>query len=152
MKIALKEAKKAFNQNEVPVGAIIVYNDTIIAKAYNEKEQKKSIFAHAEILAIHKATKKLKNWRLENCDIYVTLEPCPMCTSAIQQSRIRKIYYGVENSDKKNHEIFSNICKGTNTNKSTAFCGKILEDQCAKILKDFFQKQRNKNIEQKFDK
>ena len=94
MKEALKEAKKAYNKLEVPVGAIIVKDGKIIARAYNQKENKKDTTNHAEILAIKKASKKLESWRLLDCDMYVTLEPCSMCAGALIQSRIRKVYIG----------------------------------------------------------
>ena len=103
MKIAIKEAEKAFNIGEVPVGAVIVKNNKIIAKAYNKKEKLGSVTRHAEIIAIEKASKRISNWRLDNCDIYITLEPCPMCASAIKQSRIANIYCGLNNLDKKMH-------------------------------------------------
>ncbi len=95
MKKALKEAEKAYNKGEVPVGAVIVKEGKIISRGYNLKEIKKNTIKHAEIIAIEKASKKLDSWRLENCDIYVTMEPCPMCMGAIINSRIRKIYYGI---------------------------------------------------------
>lgn len=144
MEQAIKEANKAFDNDEVPIGAVIVLNDKIIAKAYNKKEKQNSVLEHAEIIAIRKAEKKIKNWRLENCDLYVTLEPCPMCASAIQQSRINNIYYGIENSDQKNHEIIKQICKNTKTNKEVELHGGILKTECEQLLKTFFQKQRNK--------
>ena len=92
MQEALKEAKKAYNKLEVPVGVVIVKDDKIIARAYNQKEMKNSPIKHAEIIAIEKACKKLNNWRLNDCEMYVTLEPCPMCAGAIVNSRIKKIY------------------------------------------------------------
>ena len=95
MKKALKEAEKAYNKGEVPVGAVIVKDGKIISRGHNLKEIKKDTIMHAEIIAIEKASKKLDAWRLENCDIYVTMEPCPMCMGAIINSRIRKIYYGI---------------------------------------------------------
>ena len=88
-----KLEKKSFKKNENPVGAIIVYNNKIIAQAYNKREKSNMIANHAEILAIHKAAKKLNTWKLYNCILYVSLFPCPMCASAIQQSRIKKVYY-----------------------------------------------------------
>ena len=97
MKIAIKEANKAFKINEVPVGAVIVKNKKIIAKAYNKREKTKNVINHAEIIAITKACKNIKNWRLDDCEIYITMEPCMMCSGAIQQSRIKKIIYGVKN-------------------------------------------------------
>ena len=87
MKIALEEAKKSFDLNEVPVGCIIVKNDEIIAKAYNIKEKMNSVLYHAELIAINEASKKLNNWRLNDCEMYVTLQPCPMCSSAIKIGR-----------------------------------------------------------------
>lgn len=90
---ALKQAKKAYNKNEVPVGALIVKNDKIIAKSYNKIEKKRDSTSHAEINVIKLASKKLKNWRLVDCDLYVTLEPCDMCKGAIKNSRIRNVYF-----------------------------------------------------------
>ncbi len=94
MKEALKEAKKAYKKLEVPVGTVIVKNGEIIARAYNQKESKKNATKHAEIIAIEKACKKIDNWRLNDCELYVTLEPCPMCAGAIMNSRIKKVYIG----------------------------------------------------------
>lgn len=99
--IALKEADKAFKLGEIPVGAAIVFNNKIISKAHNLKMKKYDITSHAEILAIKKAARKLKDWRLSKCDLYVTLEPCEMCKEVIKQSRIRNIYYLVEKLDYK---------------------------------------------------
>ena len=99
MKQALKEAKKAYEKLEVPVGAVIVKNGKIIARAHNQKETKYDTTKHAEILAIQKASKKLGSWRLIDCDMYVTLEPCPMCAGAIINSRIKNVYIGA--SDEK---------------------------------------------------
>ena len=96
MKEALKEAKKAYDKLEIPVGAVIVRDNKIIARAHNLKELKQDTTKHAEILAIKKASKKLNNWRLTDCEIYVTLEPCPMCAGAIINSRIKKVYIGAK--------------------------------------------------------
>ena len=132
MSIALKEAKKAYKKEEIPVGAIIVKNNKIISKAYNKKEKSKNVIKHAEIIAISKACKKLKNWRLEDCEIYVTMEPCMMCCGAIQQSRIKKIVYGVKNENfgftakMKNVEIIPEIC----------------ERECKNLIQAFFRKRR----------
>ena len=132
MKIAIKEANKAFKINEVPVGAVIVKNKKIIAKAYNKREKTKNVINHAEIIAITKACKKIKNWRLDDCEIYITMEPCMMCSGAIQQSRIKKIIYGVKNekygysSNLKNVEIISQIC----------------ENECKNLVQSFFKKKR----------
>ena len=132
MKIALKQAEKALKYNEVPVGCIIVKKNKIIAKAYNKKEKTKNVTKHAEIIAISKACKKIKNWRLDNCEIYITMEPCMMCSGAIEQSRIKKIIYGAKNENYgftenlKNIEIISQIC----------------EKECKKIVQTFFKKRR----------
>ncbi|WP_300903304.1 nucleoside deaminase [uncultured Clostridium sp.] len=99
MKIALEEAKKAYSKGEVPIGVVIVKNDEIIAKAHNLKETLKSAIAHAEILAIEEASKKINDWRLNDCEMYVTLEPCSMCASAIAQARISKLHIGTFNKD-----------------------------------------------------
>ena len=102
MDLAFVEAEKAFKLGEVPIGAVIVKNGKILAKTHKKKEKTKCSVHHAEILAILRASKKLRNWRLDDCDIYVTLEPCPMCASTIKQSRIRNVYSALSNKDKNN--------------------------------------------------
>ena len=136
MKVALQEAKKAFEKGEIPVGAVIVKDGKIISKAHNLKETKKSSFAHAEILAIQKANKKLNNWRLNDCQMYVTLKPCSMCLGAIISSRIKTIYYGADEK-KQNSQIINN------ENNPELIDG-ILNSECEYLLKEFF-KQRRKN-------
>ena len=117
MKLAIKQAKKAYNKGDVPVGAVIVKNNKIISKAYNKKEIKKSSIMHAEIIAIKKACKKLHTWHLDDCTLYITMEPCMMCCGAIEQSRIKNIVFAVENPKfgchklLKNVKIIKNICK-----------------------------------------
>ena len=98
MKEAFKEAQKAYLKDEVPVGAVVVYNDKIIARAHNLREKNQSFMAHAEFLAMQKASKKLGSWRLEDCDVYVTLEPCPMCAGAMIQGRVRHVYYAAQDN------------------------------------------------------
>ncbi len=139
MQIALKEANKSFKKNEVPVGCVIVKNDKIIAKAHNIKEKKQNVLYHAELVAIKKASKKLKNWRLNNCELYVTLQPCPMCSSAIKQSRISKVYYGVDN---KNNAISNKILWENDINSRVTVEEKICEEQCKKIITSFFKNKR----------
>lgn len=138
MKEALKEAKKAYKKKEVPIGAVIVYKNKIIARGYNLRESKKNSLLHAEIIAISKACKKLKSWRLDECDLYVTLEPCPMCSGAIIQSRIKNIFFGAY--DIKSGCANSKVClfeRGL-FNHNVNVAGGLLESECAGILKEFF--------------
>lgn len=143
MKKALQQAKKAYDKLEVPVGAIIVKDGKVIASAYNQKETKIDTTKHAEILAIQKASKKLKSWRLIDCEMYVTLEPCPMCAGAIIQSRIKKVYYGA--LDEKTGAVGSklNLFKDFKFNHKVEFENSILEKECRKLLQDFFKELRN---------
>ena len=131
MNLAIKEAKKALKHNEVPVGAVVVKDNKIIAKAYNKREKTNDVTKHAEIIAISKACKKLKNWRLEDCTIYITMEPCMMCCGAIEQSRISKIVYGAKN------ENYGNIDKISIKNIS-----QMCEEECKKMVQDFFKNKR----------
>ena len=147
MKEALKEAKKAYEKEEVPVGCVIVKGGKIIARAHNLKETKYDTTKHAEILAIQKASKKLKSWRLIDCDMYVTLEPCSMCAGAIINSRIRKVYYGA--SDEKTGAIGSvfNLLEDYKFNHKVEYQSGIMQEECEGILKEFFKylrKRRNK--------
>ena len=139
MKQALKQAKKAFENNEVPVGAIIVKNNKIIARSYNKKEGKKDTTKHAEIIAIQKASKKLNAWRLEDCSMYVTLEPCTMCIGAIINARIKNLYIGT--MDEKTGACGSvlNIPKDYKFNHIVNVKNNILQEECKKILQDFFR-------------
>jgi len=142
MKQALAEAKKALKKDEVPVGAIIVKDGKIIARAHNLKESKNDTTKHAEIEAIKKASKKLEAWRLENCEMYVTLEPCPMCAGALIQSRIKKIYIGT--MDKKTGACGSvlNLLEDYKFNHKVDVQTGILQEDCEKIIKDFFRNLR----------
>lgn len=147
MKIALKEATKAYSKEEVPVGAVIVKDNKIIARAHNLKETKKNAVSHAEILAIEKACKKLGCWRLTDCDMYVTLEPCTMCTGALINARIRKLYIGT--NDPKTGACGSkiNLIEDIEFNHKIEIEREIMQKECEKILKDFFKtlRERNKN-------
>lgn len=134
MEKALIEAYKAFNANEVPVGAIIVRNDKIIAKSFNLKDSKNSVTKHAELIVIEKASKKINNWRLSDCIMYVTLQPCPMCASAINQARLFKIVYGASTNSIENSEIFDKIF----SNSNTLIEKNVLSQECSLILKKFF--------------
>ena len=142
MKEALKEAKKAYKKLEVPVGCVIVKDGKIIARAHNLKETKYDTTKHAEILAIQKASKKLESWRLIDCDMYVTLEPCPMCAGAIIQSRIKNLYYGA--SDEKTGAVGSvlNLMEDFKFNHIVNVEKGILKNDCENLLKDFFRELR----------
>lgn len=152
MKEALKEAKKAYKKLEVPVGAIIVKNGEIIAKAHNLKETKYDTTKHAEILAIQKASKKLKSWRLLDCEMYVTLEPCSMCAGAIINSRIKKIYIGA--LDEKTGACGSvlNLFEDYTFNHKVEYQTGVMQKECENMLKSFFKDLRKIKKEQKINK
>lgn len=147
MKLALKEAKKAYEKEEVPIGAIIVKDGKVIARAHNLRETKKEACAHAEIIAIHKACKKLDAWRLENCDMYVTLEPCAMCAGAIMNARIKKIYIGAP--EPKFGAVGSklNLLEDVTFNHIVQVEKGICEEEAIELMKEFFKhlRKRNKN-------
>lgn len=144
MNEALEEAKKAYKKLEVPVGVVIVKNGKVIAKAHNQKEEKNSPIKHAEIIAIEKACKKIKNWRLNDCEMYVTLEPCPMCAGAIINSRMKKVYIGVAQQKTGACGSKVNIIEeySSETKVETEFG--ILQSECLEILQDFFKELRKK--------
>lgn len=143
MKEALKQAKKAYDKLEVPVGAVIVKDGKVIARAYNQKEDKNDTTNHAEILAIKKASKKLNSWRLLDCDMYVTLEPCSMCAGAMIQSRIRKVYIGALDYKTGACGSVLNLLEDYKFNHKVEVEKGILEKECEGILKDFFKKLRD---------
>ncbi len=143
MKIALKEAKKAYNKLEVPVGAIIVKDGEIIAKAHNLKETKTDTTKHAEILAIQKASRKLKSWRLLDCEMYVTLEPCSMCAGAIINSRIKKVYIGALDEKTGAAGSVLNLFEDYTFNHKVEIEKDVMKKECESILKDFFKMLRN---------
>ena len=142
MKEALKEATKAADKLEVPVGCVIVKDDKIIARAHNQKETKFDTTKHAEILAIQKASKKLNSWRLLDCEMYVTLEPCTMCAGAMVNSRIKKVYIGT--MDEKTGAVGSiyNLFEDYTFNHKVEWETGILQNECEYILKEFFKKLR----------
>ena len=144
MNQALKEAQKAYLLDEVPVGAVIVYNDKIIARAHNTREKSNDPTAHAEINAIRKACKKLKSWRLVDCTIYVTVEPCSMCAGTIMWSRMKRIVYGAK--DIKGGALTSsyNLFEQKGINHFPIIEGGILEEECGIIIKDYFKSKRAK--------
>ena len=132
MKYAIKESKKAYKKGDVPVGTIIVKNNKILSKAYNKVEKIKDSTKHAEIIAISKASKKKKNWRLDDCVLYTTMEPCNMCCGAIEKSRIQKIVYGIKN---EKHG-------GTKNLKNVEIKGSVCEEEIKNIVQNFFKKIR----------
>ena len=148
MKEALKEALKAYNKDEVPVGAIIVKDNKIIARGHNSKEEKNNPIKHAEIIAIEKASKKLKNWRLEDCEMYITLEPCPMCAGAIINSRIKKIYIGTLDEKTGACKSVLNLLDYPFNHKVELEYG-ILKEECENLLKKFFKELREKKKRKK---
>ena len=144
MKEALKEAKKAFLLDEVPIGAVIVKNDKIVARGHNLRESKQDVLAHAEINAIRKLNKKFKTWRLPGYKIYITIEPCAMCAGAILWSRLDEIIYGAK--DPKGGALGSsfNLFNVPNINHHPQIRGDVLEEECASLLKQFFKTKREK--------
>ena len=142
MKEALKEAKKAYKKLEIPVGCVIVKDGKIIARGHNLKETKKDTTEHAEIIAIKKASKKLDSWRLLDCEMYVTLEPCSMCAGAIINSRIKKIYIGTMDEKTGAAGSVLNLFKDYTFNHNVKVEAGIMKEDCEKILKDFFKELR----------
>ena len=138
MKLAIKEAKIAFSNRDMPIGAIIVQNNKIIAKGYNQVELLKDATAHAEMLAITSASSFIKDWRLIDCDIYITLEPCCMCDGAIVKSRIRNVFFGAYNKSEGCASSLYNICNDPRFNHQSGVKGGILEDECSYLLYSFF--------------
>ena len=142
MEMALLEAEMARKREEVPIGAVVVKNGKVIAKGFNKREKTKSALNHAEVVAIRKACKKLKDWRLEGCEIYVTLKPCPMCAGAIANARIDKVYYGADETN-TNDNLAERIFASTRLNhkvemeKMDAY-----SEKCAQMLSAFFRSKR----------
>ncbi len=144
MNEALKEAKKAYEKEEIPVGAVIVKDGQIIGRGHNQKETKRDTTKHAEIIAIQKASKKNNAWRLEDCEMYVTLEPCTMCMGALINARIKKIYIGTMDPKTGACGSFIDLTKYKYNHKIEIETG-IWQDKCEYILKDFFKVLRKKN-------
>lgn len=142
MKEAIGQAKKAKAIGETPVGAVIVHEGKIIARAYNRRETKKNALMHAEILAINKACKKLGGWRLPHCELYVTLEPCPMCSGAIINARIDKVFFGAYDKKSGCAESVINLFEKGLFNHNVEVVGGVLQDECSKLLSSFFKELR----------
>lgn len=144
MKEALKEAKKAYEKDEVPVGAVVVKNGNIIARAHNLKEMKKDTTNHAEIIAIQKASKKIDAWRLEGCEMYITLEPCTMCAGAIINSRIEKVIIGTKDPKAGACGSVLNLFEDYTFNHKVKCETGVMQEECEKIMKDFFKTLRDR--------
>lgn len=149
MRWALKEARKAMTINEVPVGAVIVKDGKIIAKAHNIKEQKKNSLYHAEIVALQKACKVIGDWRLNECDIFVTLEPCPMCAGALINARIGNIFFGAYDERAGCCGTLYDLPSDVRFNHRPNVEGGIMQEECAEVLKEYFRQKRQEIKEQK---
>lgn len=147
MKAALKCAQKAFDEGEVPIGAVIVCDGKIIARGHNRRTKKQIATAHAEIEAIEKACRKLKSWRIPECEMYVTLEPCPMCMGAMLNARIKKVYFGAYEA--KGRSMTAELAASNLVNHRIEVEGGVMEKQCAEILSLFFSEMRVRTREEK---
>ncbi len=146
MSVALSEAEKAYKIGEIPIGAVVVKDGEIISAAHNRRETGGSVLYHAELIAIHEACKKLGGWRLHECELYVTLEPCIMCSGAISQARIKKLYFGA--SDPNGGAVLSKMSQASDGLFPNTDCeGGVLLEECSGILKKFFRELRSGNIQ-----
>ena len=144
MREALKQARKAYALNEVPIGCVIVREDKIIARGYNRRNTDKNTLAHAELTAIKKASKKFGDWRLEDCTMYITLEPCQMCAGAIVQARIPKVVIGCFNLKAGCAGSVINLLQMKEFNHQVEIVPDVLHDECSSMLSDFFRELRQK--------
>ena len=148
MRAAIKIAKKGQAEGEVPIGAVVVYEDKVVAKGYNRRAKLQLASAHAEMMAIDKACKKFHSWRLpEGCELYVTLEPCPMCMGASLNARVDKIYFGAY--EQKGRSLTSALAEANLLNHTTEVVGGVLQEECAALLSGFFISMRQKQKEEK---
>ena len=144
MSVAIKEAEKALIKDEVPIGAVVVLDGKIIARAHNLMEKTQLATAHAEILAINKACKKLKSWRLDNAELFVTIEPCAMCAGAIVNARIKKVYFGAYEPKSGCAQSKYTVLSDSGLNHSTEFVGEVQQQICANMIKNYFKAKRNR--------
>lgn len=144
MKEAIKQAKKAYAIEEVPIGCVIVHEGTIIARGYNKRNTKKNTLAHAEMIAIEKACKKLGDWRVEDCTMYITLEPCPMCAGAIVQARIPRVVIGTRNKKAGCAGSVLNLLQVQEFNHQVELTEGVMQEECSQMMKDFFREMRKK--------
>jgi len=142
MKAALKCAKAAADEGEVPIGAVVVSDGKIISRGHNRRTKKQIATAHAEIEAIEKACKKLKSWRMPECEIYVTLEPCPMCMGAMLNARIKKVYFGAYEA--KGRSMTAQLAESNLLNHRIEVEGGVMREECAQILSSFFSRMRER--------
>lgn len=148
MRAAIRMANKGLAEGEVPIGAVVVYQDKVVAKGYNRRAKLQLASAHAEMMAIDKACKKFHSWRLpEGCELYVTLEPCPMCMGACLNARVDKIYFGAY--EQKGRSLTNELAQANLLNHTTEVVGGVLEDECKNVLTGFFVSMRNKQKEEK---
>ena len=147
MRIAIDQAKIAKENGDVPIGAVIVHNNQIIAKAYNQREQLQDPTAHAEIIALTQAAAVLETWRLNGCTMYVTLEPCPMCAGALVLARIDRLVYGCDDPKTGAVKSLYNITQDSRLNHRLEVTSGVLSDECSQILQEFFEKHRMENSE-----
>ena len=142
MKAALKCAQQAFDDGEVPIGAVVVADGKIISRGHNRRTAKQIATAHAEIEAIEKACKKLKSWRLPECELYVTLEPCPMCMGAMLNARIKKVYFGAYEA--KGRSMTEQLAASNLVNHKIDVEGGVMKEECARVLSTFFAQMRER--------
>lgn len=144
MRQAMTQAKKAYAQGETPIGCVIVYQDKVIARGYNKRNGKKNTLAHAEIIAIHKASKIIGDWRLEECTMYVTLEPCPMCAGAIVQARISRVVVGSMNPKAGCAGSVLNLLQQPGFNHQVELSTGVMGEDCSQLMSGFFRELRQK--------
>ncbi|HLR61179.1 MAG TPA: tRNA adenosine(34) deaminase TadA [Lentibacillus sp.] len=144
MQEAIRQAKKAEAMKEVPIGAVVVYQDEIISAGYNIRESSQTTLSHAELIAIEKANQIIGSWRLEDCTLYVTLEPCPMCAGAIVQSRIKRVVFGAPDPKAGCAGTLMNLLQDGRFNHRAEITSGVLHDECSALLTDFFRKLRGK--------
>ena len=145
MKVAFREAENAFEQDEVPIGAVVVQNGQIIGRGYNQRESLIDPTAHAEIIAITSAANTIKDWRLKDCQLYVTKEPCPMCAGALVNARINMVIFGMYDEKEGCCGSLYQLCKDNRFKHQLTVKGGIMEDACTLIIQEFFKKQREKD-------
>lgn len=146
MRLAIEEAKKAEKKGEVPIGAVIVKDGEVVSTGHNERETTQKTLRHAELVAIEKANEKLNSWRLEDCTMYVTLEPCPMCAGALVQARMKRVVYGAKDPKAGCVGTLMNLVTEERFNHQLEWTGSVLEEECGMMLTNFFKKLREKKV------